>query len=412
MKQAGDAWRAQAAAEIAVRRRDGQPAAEALIATESGKQRFDAIRLAVDRLSANLESQRKLATEQRRNRAHELTWLVVAIPAFGLVMTLLAGILVNRWVVHPLRAMDEAVSRVRNGDLAAHVPSNGAYDVARFGANVDRMRATIVEKLDLAATAELNASRAREAIEQSASLVLQLRSELASELGTFPDGWTAAAELVPAEGYVAGDCYDVTLVSPHQLGIIVVDIAGHGAVQAIAALKCKEILRAALRVAMPPGDALQLLADQVDFESSFVTAFVALVDTRTGLCAYANGGHPPALLSHDGQPILELLPTGPLIGPFPGSWRTEQFEIRAGGKLVVYTDGLSEARDATRAFYGTERLAKILATLPCQEAESVLKSCLEDLAAFTPHRFADDVTMVLLCRICEDDHGAVDALTA
>ncbi len=55
----------------------------------------------------------------------------------------------------------------------------------------------------------------------------------------------------------------------------------------IAALKCKEIIR----VAMPPGDALQLLADQVDFESSFVTAFVALVDTRTGLCAYANGGH-------------------------------------------------------------------------------------------------------------------------
>lgn len=171
---------------------------------------------------------------------------------------------------------------------------------------------------------------------------------------------------MPAEGYVAGDCYDVTLVSPHQLGIIVLDIAGHGAAQAIA----------------------------------------ALVDTRTGICAYANGGHPPALLAHDERPLRELEPTGPLIGPFPGAWRTEQFAIEAGGKLVVYTDGLSEARNAARAFYGTERLARIVASLPCREAEPVLKSCLDDLVKFSPERLLDDVTMVLVCRICDDDHGA------
>jgi sigma-B regulation protein RsbU (phosphoserine phosphatase) len=165
---------------------------------------------------------------------------------------------------------------------------------------------------------------------------------------------------------------------------------------------------------MPPGEAVQLLAEQVDFESaSFVTAFVALIDTRSGMCTYANGGHPPALLSHNGTPIRELGPTGPLIGPFPGEWRTEHFAVEPGGKLVVYTDGLSEARDEDLAFYGTERLAGIVASLPCEQAEAVLKSCLADLAAFTPRRMTDDVTMVLVCRACEpDDEGAEPGGTA
>ena len=94
---------------------------------------------------------------------------------------------------------------------------------------------------------------AREAIEQSAILAVQVRSALASDLGDYPDGWTMAAGLRAAEGVVAGDCYDVALISPTTIGIIVLDIAGHGAQSAIAALKCKELLKAALRSDLEPG---------------------------------------------------------------------------------------------------------------------------------------------------------------
>ncbi len=98
-----------------------------------------------------------------------------------------------------------------------------------------------------------DAIRAREAIEQSAILAVQVRSELASDLGDYPDGWTMAAGLRAAEGVVAGDCYDVSLVSPTTIAIIVLDIAGHGAQSAVAALKCKELLKAALRSGLEPG---------------------------------------------------------------------------------------------------------------------------------------------------------------
>ena len=231
-----------------------------------------------------------------------------------------------------------------------------------------------------------------------------MRTELASELGTFPEGWSAAAELLPAEGYLAGDCYDVSLVSSHVLGVIVLDIAGHGAAQAVTALKCREVLRSGLRVAASPGHALGLLAERLGtMESSFLTAFVALIDTRTGECRYANAGHPPALLASHDTVVVELGPTGPLIGAFASQWRTETADIGPGAKLCVYTDGLTEARDGESQFYGSERLASMVVTLPCEVAEPVIKACFEDLESFRPDRLADDVTMVLVCRACEQD---------
>ncbi len=398
----GAAWRAEAGAEIAVRKSRGQPAIQKVIGGHVGAPQFDRLRVSLAALSARLETNQRWMTINREHRARQLAALVVAFPIFGFAYTVIAAIVVNRWVLHPIRAIAAAARQVIGGDLSATVPSLGATDVAVLGSNVDEMRSTMVARLNEASQAEERANRAREAIEQSTTLVFQLRSELASELGSFPEGWTAAAELVPAEGYLAGDCYDVSLVSPHVLGVIVLDIAGHGAAQAITALKCREILRAALRVAASPSRALDVLAERLgDLQSNFLTAFVALIDTRTGSCRYSNAGHPPALLATKNEVVQELSPTGPLIGPFHSTWRTETAEIEPGGKLCVYTDGLTEARDAAKIFYGMERLASLIITLPCEVAEPVVKACFEDLRAFSQEQLHDDVTMVLICRECE-----------
>ena len=301
--------------------------------------------------------------------------------------------------------MDRMLSAVRTiaaGDLSSSIAVGGAADVAEVGASINAMRTTMVDRLAEAERLREVADRAREAIEQSATVTLQLRSELANELGAFPPGWTAAANLLPAVGWVAGDCYDVTLVSPHVLGIIVIDIAGHGAPQAIMALRCKEILRAGLRMGLDPGAALDLLSEQVgDLHPTFVTAFVAVVDTSTGACLYANAGHPPALLADHDNTVHHLGPTGPLLGVFASTWTTVSAHMGPGAKFAVYTDGLTEARDESEAFYGMERFAELVVTLPCEVAESVIETCFDDLHAFRPSRFSDDVTIVLVCRECE-----------
>ncbi len=397
----GDSWRSLAELSLTNRGLVSEPNTPA--ASPKAEALFDSLRQSLRALTTRLSQGELRARTIRGHRANQLFVLVVSIPITSVGFLIGATGLVKRWVKTPIQRMTAAVHLIAGGDLSTPVPSSGAPDIASLGSDIDRMRQTIIAKLHDAAHAQQQEIRVRKAVEQDTILTLQLQNELASELGQFPDGWTAAAELLPAEGWVAGDCYDVTLVSPHLMGIIVLDIAGHGAHQAILALKCKEILRAALRAKAEPGTALHVLSEQVgDMHPSFLTAFVALLDTRTGVCRYANAGHPPALLATNNNVVTELEPTGPLLGIFSAQWLTEEAHIEPGGKLAIYTDGLSEARNHTEEFYGMERLANIVITLPCAQAERVVEACFADLQDFTPTRLHDDVTMVLICRACAE----------
>jgi len=263
-------------------------------------------------------------------------------------------------------------------------------DVAQ---SIERMQNTILRQRDTAVNA-------REAFEQNAVLAMQIRNELAHDVGDYPEGWTVAAGLRPAEGLVAGDCYDVSLLGPAEIGLVVLDIAGHGALAAVSAFRCKELLKVALRNGLEPGSALDWLVGQdVNLEEGFFTAFVASIDTNSGRCRYANAGHPPALLLDEDRRVVALEPTGPLFGHVtPAGWRTAEVLITPGSMLTVYTDGLIEARNESRQFYGDDRLATVLESLDCPEAQPVVDQVLDDLSSFHAGRVADDVTLVVLCR--------------
>jgi serine phosphatase RsbU (regulator of sigma subunit) len=203
----------------------------------------------------------------------------------------------------------------------------------------------------------------------------------------------------PAEGVVAGDCYDVVRVSASQLALLVVDISGHGAVPGILALRCRELLRAALRNNFEPGECVTWARHQLDDlgDETFLSAFVAVADLATGGLRYANAGHPPALLCASNEAI-ELMPTGPIVGPFDGTWRTAHTQLGVGDTLAVYTDGLVEVRNDQREEYGIDRLVDLVCGASCDEAEVIVKRALDEIGQFAVDRLRDDATVVLLCR--------------
>jgi serine phosphatase RsbU (regulator of sigma subunit) len=242
---------------------------------------------------------------------------------------------------------------------------------------------------------------AREAMEQGSILAVQMRSELSRDLGDYPEGWTVAAGLRPAEGLVAGDCYDVGLLSPATVGLVVLDIAGHGALSAVSALRCKDLLKAGLRSGMAPGQAFGwLMAQDHGLSGTFLTGFVAVIDTTTGVTRYASAGHPEGLLRHDAA-VTPLPPTGPIVGPVAAEWRTEQVVVPPGGALVVYTDGLIETRNDRREFYGFDRLRDLVRSVRSDDAQPFVAELLQDLDTFQPSRVADDVTLVVACRTAD-----------
>jgi sigma-B regulation protein RsbU (phosphoserine phosphatase) len=322
----------------------------------------------------------------------DLTLIVAGMVLATIAVTITAVVLVRRSVTQPLDRIGRAVRDVRTGARHTSIPTTGPLELARLGADIERLRRQLNSEV-------LDAVKAREAVEQSASVLLSLRSQLEPDLEALPGEWTATGQVEPAEGVVAGDCYDLVRMSASQLGLVVVDISGHGAVPGVLALRCRELLRAALRNGLDPGESLHWAHDQLDDlgDETFLSAFVAVADLATGGLRYANAGHPPPILCAS-DVVVELAPSGPIVGPLDGRWHTAYTRLAAGDTLAVYTDGFIEVRRDDGEEFGVERLIEIVGAAASDEADAVVKRAIDEVTGFAPGRLRDDATIVLLCR--------------
>src|SRR4029453_12768238 len=166
--------------------------------------------------AAPRDSARQAELSATQNRLEDLriqlNVTIGVVLGLAFATTIAAAFLTRRWVTRPIERLARAVRNARTGKVGVIAPQ-GPPEIADLARDVDALRLEMNRAL-------FDAVRARETIEQSASVVLQLRSELASGIDELPEGWTVAAQLHPAEGVVAGDCYDVMHLGPSHLGVV------------------------------------------------------------------------------------------------------------------------------------------------------------------------------------------------
>ena len=131
----------------------------------------------------------------------------------------------------------------------------------------------------------------------------------------------------------------------------------------------------------------------------FATAFLAIIDPATGALDYVNAGHDPALLATADGRVSELKGTGPALGLLPElGFASGSVLLDPGDTLVLYTDGIVEARNRHGGVFGIERLAQVLEE-PVASAADAKHKILDHLHAFTDGADqADDVTVLVVRR--------------
>jgi len=138
------------------------------------RDRFDQLRSTLRALGRGVDHEAR-QVNARRNRANR--WLLVTLLATGAVLVaglVVTAILVGRWTTRPISQIATAVRSVQQGALDTPVPAVGPPDLAALGHDVDQMRARIIRELS-------ETNRAREAIEQNATVALTLRQLLEAE---------------------------------------------------------------------------------------------------------------------------------------------------------------------------------------------------------------------------------------
>lgn len=272
------------------------------------------------------------------------------------------------------------------------------------GSTLDSIRSGV----GLAATAvenalllEIKLSRERE--QAQLKLAHQIQSGLLPQSAPSAEGIDAAGSSISAT-MIGGDYYDYFELPDGRLGLVVADVSGKGVPAGLIMTATRALFRATTsRLSDPPRilEEVNRLLCAEGFGSRFVTAAFLAVDPRTGYCEFATAGHDPPLVWRDASASIEgeAVPALPLGLRSQVSYEARLVRLEENDFILVYTDGVSEAMNASREQFGEERLHAALEDGHRDTAESLRDRI---LAAVDEHCGAnprhDDTTLIVVRR--------------
>jgi serine phosphatase RsbU (regulator of sigma subunit) len=258
------------------------------------------------------------------------------------------------------------------------------------------------------------AERTRELADKNASLE-QAQAQLKAELdvaralqiailpATFPvkPGCDGAARMIPATT-MGGDFYDFIELPDGRIGLVMADVSGKGVPAAFFMAVARTNLRELAAHCAEPGDCLAqtnaVLCTQNPTDL-FVTVFYCVFDATSGMLSYANGGHNPPYVRHVDGSVEALSGIGGLVlGVMPGiDYPNHTLQLLPGDRLVLYTDGVTEAFSAADEAYGTERLIAEVKAHGDESAAALVERICRSVTVFAgtaPQ--SDDITLTVL----------------
>ncbi len=128
----------------------------------------------------------------------------------------------------------------------------------------------------------------------------------------------------------------------------------------------------------------------------FVTFCFVWVDPVRRIVSYANAGHNPPLLVHADGTIDRLAQGGMVLGIFPENRYDEAvLPMAPGDRLLLYTDGITEARNAAGEEFGDDRLGEVAVRARTRPADAMKDYVMQEVQAFTSGAFDDDATLIV-----------------
>ena len=218
-------------------------------------------------------------------------------------------------------------------------------------------------------------------------------------------GYDLAGYYEPARE-VGGDFFELFRLRRRgrPLGVVIADVTGKGIAAALLMAFARPVLHSALQAAPGPADALRrtnrILVDELH-TALFITALVGRLEVATGRMSLANAGHePPLLIPADGGPILPIEGGGPMLGVFSPLELTEmQVELGRGDRLLLYTDGVTDATSTTGERFGKDRMVTTLQAARGGSAHELVAALSGAVSKFSGGVMpADDVTIVAVGR--------------
>lgn len=327
------------------------------------------------------------------------------------ILALVSGYIISVSMVKPVNSMNGFVKKVEAGDLSARLPIQCKKDeIWRLGLALNEMAASVEEREKL-----------RESIIASHQ-VLELAHQI--QMGLLPQKFPAFPDTQQIDIHgtlrpaleVGGDMYSFFRLDENRICFLVGDVSDKGVPAALfmaMVLTSFEISAKSL-VDDPakscPADSIGAVLGRVNNflnanndSQMFVTLFAGILDLRTGIIEYSDGGHePPFILRRDGRVEMLQKEGGVALGFFPEfEFPVGTIHLNSGDTLVLYTDGINEAMNSEHKMFTTTAIGETLRSLSGNNSSEkiceVMIRSVDEFVCGAPQ--SDDITL-LVVRYC------------
>jgi sigma-B regulation protein RsbU (phosphoserine phosphatase) len=240
----------------------------------------------------------------------------------------------------------------------------------------------------------------KQRMEEELRFAQNIQQDLLPKTMPVLDGMQIAAVNIPSRE-VGGDYFDVIRLSENLYGIAVADVAGKGAGAALLMANLQASLRALARADFPIKDLvfrINNLIHQNTALDKFITFFYGLLDENRLTFTFCNAGHnPPFRISKTGE-VTSLEKGGVILGMMANMpFETDSIQLNSGDRIILYTDGISEAVNVKNEEFGVERILDAVSRNSEASASDLLKAILNNVIQFRGDTYQnDDMTLVVM----------------
>jgi serine phosphatase RsbU (regulator of sigma subunit) len=329
---------------------------------------------------------------------------LIAFIILQIILVLVCRFLLFRNFIKPLKIIEKNVreySKTKDADSAKKSLEKVDSDneIGSLSDGVYEMICEIEDHLDEIRT--VTAENERISVELDLAQKIQT-DMLPSIFPPFPEQnqFDIYASTDPAKE-VGGDFYDFFMVDDDHVALVMADVSGKGVPASLFMVVAKTLIKNYAMMKLPTAEVLTRVNKQLlegNDEGMFVTVWMAIIDIHTGEGIASNAGHEHPVLRHkDGSFELIKYRHSMAVAMMPGvPFEQHDIKVLPGDRIFVYTDGLPEARNGEKVFFGTDRMLETLNRDPDASGQQMLKNLIDDMNAFVgdAEQF-DDVTMLI-----------------
>jgi sigma-B regulation protein RsbU (phosphoserine phosphatase) len=296
-------------------------------------------------------------------------------------------------VIVPMRIHDETRGALAVGSKLSQEPFT-EFDL-EFLTTLGNQAMTSIENARL-----FHETLEKQRMEEELRFAQNIQKDLLPKSMPLLDGFEIAGINLSSRE-VGGDYYDVLRLSETHYGIAIADVAGKGAGAALLMASLQASLRALAHAEGPIKDLLFRINNLI-FENTaldkFITFFYALLDTERRTLTYCNAGHNPPLWIRNSGEIRQLEKGGLILGMMANvPFETDTITLESGDRLVLYTDGISEAVNSSGDEFGMERIEQATAQSADVSARDLVDALIEGVKQFRGDAYQnDDMTLVVV----------------